>query len=228
MLIAGMQRCSLVDYPGRLACTLFCQGCNLRCPWCHNASLIGPRCSNPLPEDDVFDFLRARHSRLEAVVVTGGEPTTQRDLIPFLQRLKAFDYTVKLDTNGTRPELIKTAIAQQCVDYIAMDVKAPKEKYNALAGAPVSITSIQKSIDLLMADDIDYEFRTTVIPELLDISDITAIARWLTGGRILFLQAFQPQHALSPTLRNCHHPSPELLEACQTTASQYLPCRIRN
>lgn len=183
MLIAGLQRLSLVDYPGQVACVIFTQGCNLKCPWCHNSDLIAckPKQRDHLiPEDEIFAFLEKRQSQLDGVVITGGEPTVQADLMEFLKKLRGISYKIKLDTNGTRPKIIQSIFREKLVDFIAMDIKAPLRKYGELTGTRWShYEVIRESIDLISQSGIPHQFRTTDVTHLLnsdDLMDIKALS----------------------------------------------------
>lgn len=188
MKIAGFQKNSFVDYPGKISAVVFTQGCNLNCYFCHNQQLLSPRAlSQLIPEHEVFVHLKKRVNFLDAVVVTGGEPTLQPDLEVFLARLKALGYLVKLDSNGTNPEVIKKIMDKELVDYIAMDIKGPFEKYKEICGTDVSIDKINESIDFLMQGGIQYEFRTTFVNRLNE-EDILTIANRIKGARSYVLQ----------------------------------------
>ncbi len=229
MQLAGLQRCSLVDYPGQPCCTVFTQGCNLRCPWCHNARLIGEYAADPIPLEAFWALLKRRQGRIRAVTVTGGEPTEHADLPTFLAEIKARGFVVKLDSNGTRPGVLEKLIREGAVDCVAMDVKAPLDaRYSHAAGTSVSIESIRESIGVLKAaSGIAVEFRTTVIPALHLEDDIEEIAQCLQGASCYYLQAFQPTHALSPRYRESPVPRPEFMEACRRRASQWVPTQVR-
>ena len=189
MKIAGLQKVSLIDYPGKIAAVVFTQGCNLRCGYCHNPALVYPESfSAPYPLQDIFDFLKSRRNRLEGVVVTGGEPTFQADLTDFLKTIKAIGYSVKLDTNGTRPLVLKELIAQGLVDYIAMDIKAPLTKYAQVCGGFVDTENIAESITLLENSGIDHHFRTTFDKNNLLENDIEHIRGMLKYPQKLVLQ----------------------------------------
>jgi len=207
MKIGGLQKLTLIDYPGTLACTVFLSGCNFRCPWCYSSELVLPEkiAQQPiLEEKDFFEFLKQRKCQLDGVVVCGGEPTINSDLPRFLQRIKKFGYKIKLDTNGSNPQMLESVLKQKLVDYIAMDIKAPREKYSQVIGFEGSsgdylLSLLQKSIDLLKKNIIDYEFRTTFVPGLLDKQDILAIAQWLKPAKRYFLQNFRPEKTLNPS-----------------------------
>ena len=202
MNLKGWVRTSLIDYDAHIATVLFTGGCNFRCPMCHNADLVlRPEELPSLPAETVWRFLARRRGLVDGVVITGGEPTLQTDLIPFLQRLHEKNLDVKLDTNGYRPEVLSDLLRAGVVDYVAMDVKAPPGKYAQLAGIPhLAVARIDRSIDLLKGSAVPYEFRTTVAPGLLDGDDVEAIARWIAEAARYTLQQFRPVDTLDPTL----------------------------
>ncbi|MGC8874073.1 MAG: anaerobic ribonucleoside-triphosphate reductase activating protein [Chloroflexia bacterium] len=203
MDLRGWVRTSLLDFPGRISTVLFTGGCNFRCPPCQNAGLVlHPETYPRIEEQDVRAFLERRKRRVEGVVLTGGEPTVQPDLLEFLRQMKEMDLAVKLDTNGYRPEVLESALEEGLVDYVALDVKAPPEKYALLAGRPdLDLSRIERSIALLREGRVAYEFRTTVVPGLLDQHDVEAIAHWLGGASLYVLQPFRPHSTLDPTLQ---------------------------
>ena len=177
MRIGGLIKFTLIDYPGRVAAVVFTQGCNFRCRYCHNPELVYPHLlQEPMPEEEVLAFLRRRQGALEGVVVTGGEPTLQPDLIRFLEDVKALGYKIKLDTNGSKPEVIQEAIDKKLVDYIAMDLKAPLEKYSLITGVEFEPTTLQQSMHIITESGLPYEFRTTYDKEVLTDNDISAIS----------------------------------------------------
>ncbi len=191
MLIKGLQKLTLLDYPGRTACTIFTGGCNFRCPFCHNASLvIDVNEGEKHEKDEVLAFLKKRVGLLDGVCVTGGEPLLQKDIKEFLAEIKGMGYDIKLDTNGYSPEKLIEIVEAGLVDYIAMDIKNCKEKYSETAGIDIDISKIEKSVELIMNCGIDYEFRTTVVKEYHTLSDIEKIASWLGGAKRYFLQNF--------------------------------------
>lgn len=176
MKIAGLQKFSLIDYPGKVAAVLFTQGCNFRCPYCHNPELVLPELfQSIIPTEIVLSFLRERVGQLEAVVISGGEPTLQTGLIDFILAIKKLGYSVKLDTNGSNPNLLRELIALEIVDFFAMDIKAPFEKYAELAGCEVDVARLKESIALIIASGLNHEFRTTFDESRLTIYDIDAI-----------------------------------------------------
>ena len=190
MIIKGIQKLTLLDFPERVACTVFTAGCNFRCPFCHNASLVVKNGIDVIPEEEIFDFLDKRRGRLSGVCISGGEPTLQPDLIPFIRRIREMGYAIKLDTNGYRPDVVKELIDGGLVDYIAMDIKTSRERYFAVAGVDIDVAKIEESAALVMQSGIDYEFRTTVVKELHSEADFTNIGNWLSGAKKFFLQGF--------------------------------------
>ena len=190
MKIAAIQRFSLIDYPGKICAVLFTLGCNFKCPYCHNPELVMPQKFSPLiQENEIATFLQNRKNKLDAITVTGGEPCLQKDLLEFLKKIKKMQYKIKLDTNGSYPSMLEKIIEQNLVDYIAMDIKAPYEKYPALSGYN-DITSIKKSIDLIINSELDHEFRTTVVKHLLDKKDIKKIIQQIKRAKRYTLQNF--------------------------------------
>ena len=192
MKIYGLQKLTLLDYPGKIAATVFTGGCNFRCPFCHNASLVTKLDSSSIiSEEDFFSFLDKRAGMLEGVCVSGGEPTLNGDLPEFISRIKARGFKVKLDTNGYSPSILSTLIDGGLVDYVAMDIKNCKEKYASTAGCTdLDISKIERSAEILMKKTVDFEFRTTVVRELHTEDDIRKIGEWLRGGERFFLQSF--------------------------------------
>ena len=190
MLIKGLQKTTLLDYPGKVACTIFTGGCNFRCPFCHNASLVTKIDDNNIPEEEILSYLSKRKGILDGVCVTGGEPLLQNDIIPFLKKIKDIGLLIKLDTNGSRPNVLKQIISLGLVDYIAMDIKNSKEKYALTCGLDDFPDDAETSIDIIMRSGIPYEFRTTVVKELHDKEDIISIAERIKGTERYFLQGF--------------------------------------
>ena len=189
MILGGLQKFSLADYPGKTCAILFTRGCNMRCPYCHNPELVWPeRYAPALDLDEVLAFLEMRRGLLDAVTVTGGEPCLHADLPELLTRLKAMGFAVKLDSNGSFPDVLRTVIAGKLVDYVAMDIKAPLEKYAQVSGAELPLESIKESIALLLEGSVDYEFRTTVDRDLLDVEDLLEIGEAIRGARRYYLQ----------------------------------------
>ena len=198
MKIGGLQKVSLIDYPGQICAIVFTQGCNFRCPYCHNPELVDPQRFGPvIPEEEVLAFLEKRIGKLDAVEITGGEPTIQHDLKDFIKKLKGIGYLVKLDSNGSNPGIVEELIKEKLIDYFAMDVKGPLEKYSQVAGVDVNIRDIQRSLSLIMDSGIEHEFRTTVVRSMLDLGDLLSIAKLLKSAKKYALQGFVPVKTLN-------------------------------
>ncbi len=191
MLIKGLQKLTLLDFPGIMACTVFTGGCNFRCPFCHNASLVTHIDDEIISEEEFFELLDKRTSILQGVCITGGEPTLQPDLYEFIGKIKAKGYKVKLDTNGYRPEILKKLVNDNMVDYVAMDIKNSKEKYGLTVGIKdFDIAPVLESVEFLKQGNVDFEFRTTVVKELHSAQDMVAIGEWLKDTPKYFLQGY--------------------------------------
>ena len=192
MVIQGLQKLTLLDYPGETACTVFTAGCNFRCPFCHNASLvIDTHRNEEITTEDFFAFLKKRQGVLDGVCVTGGEPLIQQDLEEFLDRIKKLGYLVKLDTNGSFPDRLRRLVEAGLVDYVAMDIKNSPENYGRTIGVKeYDISSINQSVRYLLGGNVPYEFRTTVVREFHQRSDFESIGRWLAGAEHYYLQQF--------------------------------------
>lgn len=193
MKIYGLQKTTLVDYPGHVATTLFTGGCNFRCPYCHNGDLvIGLNDIEPYAIEDIFSHLQKRKGVLDGVVISGGEPTLQTDLPDFIRQIKELGYLVKLDTNGTNPAMLRSLVEEGLVDYVAMDIKHSRAKYASIShAADDSLESIAASVDYLKEGHVDYEFRTTLCKELHKETDMTAIGLWLMGAKAYYLQPYK-------------------------------------
>ena len=192
MVLCGLQKLSMVDFPGKIAATVFAGGCNLRCPFCHNALLVNRLDESPaLPVEEVLDFLKKRRGLLDGVVLSGGEPLLHPGAADFLRAVRDLGFAVKLDTNGCFPAALERILAAGLVDYVAMDVKNSREKYGLTVGVPgLDLRPIERSIDLIRSSGVDYEFRTTVVRELHTAADVAAIGHWLDGARCYALQQF--------------------------------------
>ena len=191
MKISGLQRLTLLDYPGKMACTVFTYGCNFRCPFCHNALLVTQQSGDSISEDEFFAFLKKRQGILEGVCISGGEPTLQGDLREFILKIKALGYAIKLDTNGTNPRLLQSLIKEELLDYVAMDIKNSPEKYSLTCGCEVNLDAVKESVSIIKESGIDYEFRTTTVRQFHSAEDFEAIARWIKGDSRYFLQHFE-------------------------------------
>ncbi|MHB8139093.1 MAG: anaerobic ribonucleoside-triphosphate reductase activating protein [Smithellaceae bacterium] len=199
MNIGGLQKVSLIDYPGKISAIIFTQGCNFRCPYCHNPELVDPKLYNPcLIQKDILTFLKNRTGKLDAVTITGGEPTLQEDLIPFIQKIRKIGFAVKLDSNGSRPDVLARLIKEKLLDFIALDIKAPGEEYKRVVNIPIDSAVIAECIQLVLKAKIPHEFRTTVVKSMLIPKDILAIAKEIAGAKRYVLQRFQPARTLNP------------------------------
>jgi len=198
MIINGLQKLTLLDYPGKTACTIFTSGCNFRCPFCHNASLVlTPGKNEVIPEEEIFSFLIKRQGILDGVCITGGEPLLQPDIDEFIGKIKDLGYMVKLDTNGSFPERLSSLIEKGLIDYVAMDIKNTKEKYGETVGVDnFDVAKIEKSVEILKQNKIPYEFRTTVAKEMHTENDIIEIGKWLSGDSKYFLQQYKTSENL--------------------------------
>ena len=191
MRIAGFQKLTLLDFPGKVAATLFSPGCNFRCPFCHNASLVLTPGETPLfGEDEVLSYLKKRQGILEGVCITGGEPTLQPDLGEFIRKLKSIGYAVKLDTNGTLPEKLFPLLDEGLLDYVAMDIKSSPENYEKAAGVPVDLRKLETTVRRLIEGDLPFEFRTTVVKGLHTKEDFARIGKFIEGAPNWYLQSY--------------------------------------
>ncbi len=221
MIINGFEKLSLVDYPGYTAATVFTGACNMRCPFCHNAVLVIDAVHQPIVEEQyVLDYLNKRKGIIDGLCITGGEPTLQKDLDKFIEKCRETGVKIKLDSNGTNPEMLKDLIDKKLLDYVAMDIKNAKDKYAITANAKIDLTKIQESIDILESSGIDHEFRTTLVHEFHYLSDIEKIAEWLSGTQKYFLQKFEDKGGC---LQDGLHEVPiDLAKKMQQMASKYI------
>ncbi len=197
MLIAGLQKLTLLDYPGKTACTVFTPGCNFRCPFCHNALLVTHKPEDFISEDEFFSFLNKRQGILDGVCITGGEPTLQKELIPFMEKIRAMGFLIKLDTNGARPDVLRKVLAKKLADYVAMDIKAAPERYGeAVDIADFDFSEVKESIRILEEDCIPHEFRTTVTQELHSEEDFEKILSLFSSDTPYYLQQFKDSGCL--------------------------------
>ncbi len=191
MLIKGFQKLTLLDYPGKTACTVFTGGCNYRCPFCHNAGLVTKLDTEIISEGEVLSHLKKRQGILDGVAISGGEPLLQGDIEEFLQKIKELGYSIKLDTNGSFPDKLKSIIDKGLCDYVAMDIKNSKERYNETIGIDnFDISLMEKSVEILRDSDVDFEFRTTVTKNFHTMEDIEKIGEWIKGTEKYYLQNF--------------------------------------
>lgn len=201
MRIGGFQKFTMVDYPGKLATTVFTVGCTFRCPFCHNPELVLPA---QFPKENMealfFRHLQERQGKLDGVCITGGEPTLQSDIIEFMRKVKQLGFLVKLDSNGSIPDVLEKAISSGLVDFIAMDIKSSPEKYAQTVGCAVDMEKIRKSVTMITESGIDYEFRTTVVPGIHNETDFEGIADWIGGARAYYLQQYRQSKILDEKL----------------------------
>ena len=213
---------TLLDFPGRVACTVFLGGCDFRCPFCHNYELVDGSAPPIMEDSELFAFLEKRRGLLDGVAITGGEPCLRPELPDFMRRIRDMGYGVKLDTNGTHPALLRTILEEGLADYVAMDIKNRPEKYAQTVGLPaVDLVPVRESVSLLMHGGIEYEFRTTVVDEFHEADDFEVIGAWIAGARHYFLQAFTDRDSVP--FGNLHAPSAEKLREYAAIARRHVP-----
>jgi len=237
MIIGGLEKFSLIDYPEHLSAIVFTKGCNFRCQFCYNPMLVWPDQSaktnnedhSYIEENDLLVFLRSRIGKLDAVVVTGGEPTLHADLPEFLAGIKKLGFKIKLDSNGTNPEMLKTVIDQELVDYLAMDIKAAPQKYDLATGVQPDMEKIKESIKIIKNSGLPYEFRTTVVPELATVKDISEMGEMISGADKWYLQKFKSDTALvNRDFENFKAYADDDMQAMREIAKNYAKiCEIR-
>jgi len=231
MIIGGLQKLTLIDYPDKIACTVFLAGCNFRCPFCYSSELVLPEKIEKqpkIPETEFFDFLKSRKGLLNGCVLCGGEPTVNKDLPEFVRKIKKLGYEVKLDTNGSNPEMLQQLIQEKLIDYVAMDIKAPKEKYSQAAGVDIDVNKIQQSITILKENKVDYEFRTTIVPSVQSRADIIEMAKWIKGAQKYYLQNFRAEKTLDPKFEEIATNSDEYLSGIIKEISPFFEiCKVR-
>ncbi|MFH1575392.1 MAG: anaerobic ribonucleoside-triphosphate reductase activating protein [Candidatus Nealsonbacteria bacterium] len=241
MTIGGLQKTTLIDFPGKVACTVFLSGCNFRCPWCYSRELVLPKNIEIQPkisQKQFFDFLESRQDLLSGVVICGGEPTINKELPEFIRKIKKMNFLVKLDTNGSNPHTLQLLLGNNLLDYIAMDIKAPSakfsifnfqfSKYNKATGVRTDLAKIKESVELIKNSDIDYEFRTTVVPYVHTKEDIVEIAKFLAPAKKYYLQNFRSEKTVNPSFEGKRPFSDEdLLDMQKTVAPLFEICEIR-
>lgn len=221
MKIHGLQKMTLLDFPGRVACTVFLGGCDFRCPYCHNYELVTGEAPPLMEEQELLAFLEKRQGLLDGVAVTGGEPCLHKDLPDLLRKIRGMGFLTKLDTNGNHPEVLSLILEQGLADYVAMDIKNSPGKYAETSGCPdIQMDRIRESIALLTGGTTEYEFRTTVVRELHDEHDFEAIGQMITGAKRYFLQSFTDRDTVP--FGNLHSPDPEELKKYAEIARQYV------
>ncbi len=223
MMLGGLMKTTLLDYPGKIACTVFTRGCNFRCPFCHNASLVTPDrfSAEEYSEADFFSFIEKRKGILVGVVVSGGEPTLQSDIAEFLYKIKQCGFDVKLDTNGAFPNKLKEILSLDLVDYIAMDIKNSPAKYESTAQCNV-LSAVRESIELIMNSTTEYEFRTTAVTELHTVDDFKAIGEWISGAKKYFIQSYEDSGDILGPL-HFSAPDSEMLNAFLSAIREKIP-----
>ena len=222
MNIAGFQKLTLLDFPGKTAATLFTPGCNFRCPFCHNASLVlRTDETEHYGEEEVLSYLKKRAGILDGICITGGEPLLQKDIADFMVRVRELGYQIKLDTNGQNPEKLRELVKAGLVDYVAMDIKNSKERYAETVGIDGFDTKrVEESVSYLLSGAVDYEFRTTVVREFHTVEDIENLASWIRGAKRYFLQNFVDSGDLIG--RDLSAQNPETLDSMRKTAEKYI------
>lgn len=229
MRIGGLQRLTLLDFPGTVSCTIFTIGCNFKCPFCHNALLAIKEREEELlgmTEEEVFEFLEGRKGRLDGVCITGGEPLLQPDIREFIIKIRALGYKVKLDTNGSNPMVLEALIDEGLIDYVAMDIKNSIARYKETIGVAGEagdklLDNVKRSVEILKKGKIDYEFRTTVVDELHEVDDIAEVGKWLSGTPNYFIQDFNDTGDLIDS--NMHQMQYEKLKAILDEVRKYIP-----
>ena len=226
-MLHGLQKMTLLDFPGKVACTVFLGGCDFRCPFCHNFELADGSARPVMDEAALMAFLEKRRGLLDGVAITGGEPCLRPDLPDLMRRIRGLGFAVKLDTNGTHPALLDGILREGLADYVAMDVKNSPEKYARTAGlGELDLTPIRRSVELLKAGGVDYEFRTTVVDELHEAADFEAIGAWIAGARRWFMQPFTDRDTVP--YGGLHAPSAQKMEAWLGIMKRFVPdSRIR-
>lgn len=244
MNIGGLQKFSLLDYPEYISAIIFTQGCNFRCGFCHNPMLVWPikvdnfkntlnntgiEEDHCLLENDLFSFLRSRVGKLDGVVITGGEPTIYSDLPIFIKKIKKLGFKVKLDTNGTNFEMLNSLIKNNLIDYIAMDIKAPEHKYEKVIGVKSNFQNVLKSIKIIIGSKLSYEFRTTIVPDLIYKKDIEKIGELIKGAKKWYLQKFNPNtNLLNKEFENKKSYTHKEMQEMQEIGKKYTKqCKVR-
>lgn len=221
MIIGGLQKTSLLDFPEKIAAIVFTMGCNFRCGYCHNPELI----NGEAKIEEVFEFLKTRQGKLDGVVITGGEPCLQKDLPEFIKQVKELGFAVKLDTNGSFPEMLEKVLPD--LDYVAMDIKAPLEKYSQIVNVDVDTSKILKSIEVLKNGGVDYELRTTVVKSQLSFEDFEKIGQLIQGAPRYYLQRFEASKILDKSLENEKTYSTEEFERIIDILKSYVKAEVR-
>ena len=221
MKICGIQKVTLLDFPGHVACTIFLGGCNFNCPYCHNSSLIRNNLADEiLTKEELYEYLTRRKGLLDGVAITGGEPLLHNEIVYLIKSIKNLGYKVKLDTNGSFPEKLKQVIDEKLVDYVAMDIKNTLEKYPLTIGCNTDISKVTESINILINSDIEYEFRTTVVKDYHTIDDFHKIGEMIKGAKRYFIQSYKYQDSVR--VKTLSTMTKEELQACLSTIKEYV------
>ncbi|CBK75597.1 anaerobic ribonucleoside-triphosphate reductase activating protein [Butyrivibrio fibrisolvens 16/4] len=223
MLILGLQKTTLLDYPGKVASTIFTGGCNFKCPYCHNRDLVMPPADVlAYSKDEIFDHLNKKKKILDGVCITGGEPTLHKDLPDFISEIKDLGLLVKLDTNGTNPQMLKSLVNDGLLDYVAMDIKHSKAKYNSIANMiKFDLSAIEESVSFLKENSVEYEFRTTIMKECHTEDDIIEIGKWISGAYAYYLQSYRESEQVINPIFSPH--SPETLKHFVEILKPFVP-----
>ena len=218
----GLQKMTLLDFPGKVACTVFLGGCDMRCPFCHNAELIDGTAPAVMEEEELLAFLKKRTGLLEGVAITGGEPLLREDTITLAEKIRDLGYPLKLDTNGTHPDRLRTILDRGLAAYVAMDIKNSPDRYAVTAGLEkLDLAPVRESVSLLMEGRTDYEFRTTVVAELHDAESFRGIGEWIRGARRYYLQKFTDRDTVP--FGGFHAPEDEKMREYASIAREYVP-----
>lgn len=221
MKICGLQKVTLLDFPGHVACTVFLGGCNFDCPFCYNSSLIrSNQATEVLTKEELYEYLTRRKGILDGVAITGGEPLLHKEIVEFIKNIKTLGFKVKLDTNGSKPDMLKLLIDQDLIDYVAMDIKNTFEKYPLTIGCDLDISKIKESIALLINGHVDYEFRTTIVKEYHNPNDFKVIGEMIKGAKRYFLQSYQYQDSVR--IKTLNSMTKEELLECLNNVKDYV------
>jgi pyruvate formate lyase activating enzyme len=221
MKICGIQKVTLLDFPGHVACTIFLGGCNFNCPYCHNSSLIRSNLADEvLTKEELYEYLSRRKGLLDGVAITGGEPLLHNEIVDLIKSIKDLGYKVKLDTNGSFPEKLKHLVDEKLVDYVAMDIKNTLEKYPLTIGCNTDISKVKESIKILMNSDIEYEFRTTVVKDYHEIADFHKIGEMIKGAQRYFIQSYKYQDSVR--IKTLSAMTKEELQVCVSIVKEYV------
>lgn len=228
-MFGGIQKFSLVDYPGRTSAVLFVAGCNMRCGYCHNPELVLPELfAEKLNLSEIYEFLEKRRFQLDGIVITGGEPTLRKDLPNLCKKIKSMGFLLKLDTNGTNPTMLTELIDEHLIDYVAMDVKGPLDRYSEVTNRTINTQDIIKSIQVILSSGIQHEFRTTVVKEQLSSGDFKKIGKMVKGAQLYYLQRFVPAKTLDPTFSQRTPSDDGEMGRAKAIMEEYVDvCRIR-